>query len=318
MALPFLSHKSNRLALAGILLAVVCSKTNPVFSKTLMAEGWTPISLYFLVLLIMTIFMTVHELMAMERGVRWGMEKCDILGTLMTAVTGGVLSPMLFFTGLQYVQASEAVLITSILPFFIVCFAVMFLKEKFNSSMIAGSIFLIAGTISLLWQDIMAAEVSIGVPILLGSSFFSALTTTLHKKFVKHRHIDSIVLVRLIISLCIVGVLMYVTEPSGFAKLAEPQNIWLVLGLSVISFLLPYFLYFTSLRSLSTVEAGLVVTAGPGIGLVMASTFLGEMITPEQLLSMALIAFGILFINVPLTKFRIMPSRLMEIGPLRK
>ena len=318
MHIPFASKKSNHLALSGILLAVICSKTSPIFSKILIADGWTPLSLYFLVLLIMTIFMAVHELMALERGKRWGMERCDILGTVMTAVTGGVLSPILFFTGLQYVQASEAVLITSILPFFIVCFAVLFLKEKFNSSMIAGSIFLIAGTISLLWNDIISADISIGVPILLGSSFFSALTTTLHKKYVKHRHLDSIVFVRLLISIAIVGLLMLIIEPSGFTMLAEPQNIWLVLGLSVISFLMPYFLYFTSLRSLSTLDAGLVVTAGPGIGLVMASSFLGEIITPEQLLSMALIVFGILFINVPLTKIRIMPSRLMEMGPLRK
>jgi hypothetical protein len=41
-------------------------------------------------------------------------------------------------------------------------------------------------------------------------------------------------------------------------------------------------------------------------------------VTGIQLVSLILIIIGILNINVPLTKWRIVPSRLMEIGPLRK
>jgi len=65
-------------------------------------------------------------------------------------------------------------------------------------------------------------------------------------------------------------------------------------------------------------EAGLLAGTGPIIGVLMAVAFLGETITVTQMISIGLIFFGILNINVPLTRWRIVPSRLMEIGPLRK
>ena len=312
------SKKTSRLALAGILLAIVCSKTNPIFSKVLLEGGWTPLGMYFLTLLFATIVLALHEFMLLETGEKWGMDRKDIKGTLLTTITGGILSPLLFLNGLRFVQASEAVLITSLLPLYIVILAVIFLKEKLNRSMISGGMFLLAGIGVLLWKDIAQAELSIGVPLLLGSSFASALTTTLHKKYVTHRHLDSIVLVRTFISLVVIGCIIAVVEPETFSMLREPPSIWMILGLSIVGFLLPYFLYFRALAKLSTLDAGLIVAAGPGIGVLMASAFLGEQITPTQVLSLGLTAFGIIFINVPLTKWRIMPSRLMEIGPLRR
>jgi len=312
------SKKTNRVALAGILLAIVCSKTNPIFTKVLLAKGWTPLGMYFLTLLFATIVLALHEFMLLESGEKWGMDYGDIKGTLLTTVTGGILSPLFFLNGLRFVRASEAVLITSLLPLYIVLLAVIFLKEKINRSMVTGGLFLLAGTAVLLWKDVAHAELSIGVPLLLASSFFSALTTTFHKKYVTHRHLDSIVLVRTFISLLVITCIIAIVEPETFTMLQNPPSMWLVLGLSIIGFLLPYFLYFRALATISTLDAGLIVAAGPAIGMLMASAFLGEQITPMQMLSLGFTAFGILFINVPLTKLRIMPSRIMELGPLRR
>lgn len=311
-------RKTNRLALSGILLAVILSKTNPIFSKKLFEEEWTPLGMYFLALLVMAIVLALHEFMLLETGEKWEMDRKDIKGTILTTLTGGILAPILFLNGLRFVQASEAVLITSLLPLFIVIFAVLFLKERFNRNMFVGALFLLSGTLVLLWKDIFQAELSIGVPLLIFSSLSSALTTTLHKKFVRHRHLDSVVLVRTCLSLVIIGIIIAITEPETFHMLREPPSIWLILGLSVMSFLLPYFLYFRALAKISTLDAGLIVAAGPAIGVLMAGAFLGEQINPTQLTSLGLMAFGIFFINVPLTKLRIMPSRLMEIGPLRR
>ena len=178
------TRKKNRLALAAILLAIIGSKTNPIFTKSLLSEGWTPLGMYFLTLLFVTIVLALHEFMLLETGGKWEMDRSDIKGTLLTTLTGGIIAPLLFLNGLRFVQASEAVLITSLLPLFIVIFAVLFLKEKFNSSMITGAFFILAGTIVLLWKDVFHAGLSIGVPLLMISSLASALTTTFHKKYV--------------------------------------------------------------------------------------------------------------------------------------
>jgi len=185
----FLIRKTNRVALAGILFAVILSQTNPVFTKLLLKEEWTPLGMYFLALLVMAIVLALHEFMLLEAGEKWEMDRRDIKGTLLTTLTGGILAPILFLNGLRFVQASEAVLISSLSPLFIVMFAVCMLQEKFNRNMFVGAAFLLAGTVVLLWKDVFHAELSLGAPLILFSSLASALTTTLHKKYVRHRHL---------------------------------------------------------------------------------------------------------------------------------
>ncbi len=304
--------------MGGLLLAMICANTTPLFSKSLYDQGWTPMGTYFLTLLIMTLFLAVHELMAIERGARWKMDRHDVLGTLLTTLAGGILSPLCFFLGLEDVLASEAVLLTSLLPLFIVLLAMAFLGERGNPSLFAGGGLLVGGLVILLLPDLREARLGMGAGLLILSSLFGALTTIFHKKFVKHRHLDSIVLVRSALSLLAFGVLLLIFEPSSFALVASPQSLWPVLGLPLIGFLAPFFLYFHALHHVKAVEAGFVAAFGPVAGVLMAAAFRGEVVGTYQLLSLGCIVAGIIFINVPLTRLRIVPSRLPFVGPLRK
>lgn len=311
--------RTSRRALIGVFIADSFSKTTAIFGKVLTDAGWTPVALYFLTLAVVSLFLAVHELIVHggEAG-RWSIGRRDILGITLTTLLGGVLSPILFFTGMLYSSASDAILITSLLPFFIVCFAVLFLGERFTKPMIMGGVFLIMGTLILVWQDLLLAQMHWGIPLLIGSSVTSALTTTMHKKYIAHPHLDSIVFLRVLLSLFVVGIWMFLTERESFAMLGAPQNIWVLFGMSVLGFLIPFFLYFRSLQNISTMEAGVMVAAGPAVGVLMAAGFLGEQVSPMQLMSLVCTVAGILVINVPLTRKRIMPSRPMELGPLRR
>ncbi len=308
----------QRWHLVQLLAAVVLANMKPIFSKVLYGEGWSPIQLYFVILLVMTIFLMAHEIISLERGERWGMTKKDVKGTLISTILAGVIGPMMFFTALEVVTATESLLMTSMLPFFVVVFSVYFLREKFSNQMILGSIFLVLGLGVLLWKDLQQATLSTGAFFLIGSSVISALTTIVHKKYVKHRHLDSIVMVRSFLSLLIIGAYILYQDPDGLSFLATPQNVWLVLALPLLSFLVPFFLYFRALRKVKAMDAGIIAAMGRVIGIVVASSILGEVLTKQHLLSLSFITIGILFINVPLSKWRVVPSRLMEIGPLRK
>jgi len=314
----FFMKKTSRYALAGILLSDVCAKANPIFTKLLYRNNWTALSIYFLALVFIVILLALHEFMQSERGHRWDIGREDVKGILLTTLTGGVLSPLLFMIGLQYVQASDAILINGLLPFFIVIFAVLFLREHFTAQMVLGGMFLVSGTVVLLWRDMLSAHLNMGVPLLVLAALIGAFTTTLHKRYIKHRHLDSIVLIRSVLSLLVVTLLMMILEPQSFELLLHPPDIWTVLGLSAVAFIIPYFLYFRSLKHIQTVDAGIVLTAGPAIGLLLTNIFLGEQIQPEQFMSLLLVATGIFFINVPVSKLRIVPSRLMALGPLRR
>lgn len=308
----------HRFRLAQLLLAVVLANTKPIFSKVLYDEGWSPVELYFVILLVMSIMLIAHEVISLERGERWGMQKSDVRGTLFSTVLGGVLGPILFFEGLNYVSATESMLLTSLLPLFVVLFSVYFLKEKFSNQMAFGGLFLVGGMVVLLWEDGQQFALSAGAFMIISSSILGALNTIIHKKYIKHRHLDSIVMVRSLLSLVLVGLYIGHTSNDGFAFLVEPRNIWSVLSLPVLAYLIPFFLYYRALRKTKAMDAGIIAAMGRVIGIVMASAILGEVLTQQHLLSLGLVTFGVLFINVPLTKWRVVPSRLMEIGPLGK
>jgi len=301
-----------------MLIAVILANMTPVFSKILYERGWTPLGLYFMTLVIMSIILVAHEMMALERGKRWGMTRKDLFGTILSTLTGGVGSPILFFTGLQYVSASETVLFTSLLPFWVVLFGVFFFRERFTFQMGVGSVLLLAAVIILVWPDAIETNLNPGIPFLLCSPILSALTTIIHKKFIKHRHLDSIIMTRTILSMVIIGTWIHLFDFESLEMLQAPQNIWLLLLVPVLGFIFPFFLYFGSLKHTKVTEAGVVAAAGRTFAVIAASTLLGEELTTIHMLSITCVVFGVLFINVPLTKWRIVPSRLMEMGPLRK
>lgn len=301
-----------------MLSAVILSNINPIFAKLIYEAGWSPTQMYFVVLLVTGLLLVVYQIVEMEHGGKWGMTKEDWLGTIIASVTGGFIGPLLFFEGLSMVNASTSIILTSLLPFFVVVMAVLLLKEKFTLRMMLGGLLIIAGLATLLWEDLMSFTLRPGVGLIVLSSLCTAFTIIGHKKFVKHRHIDSIVLVRTLISIVLVGTWMVFTEPEGFGFLTTPQNVWLILALPICSFFIPFFLYFRALGNLTASDAGVMEAFGRIFGIVASAAILGEALGVQHVISTVLASFGILIVNVPLTKWRIAPSRLPFSGPLRK
>ena len=125
---------------------------------------------------------------------------------------------------------------------------------------------------------------------------------------------------RTLLSTVLVFGWLLLTEPQSLAMLTMPQNVWLFLAIPLGGFLLPFFLYHSSLRSgqVKAMDAGFVSAAGKVIGVVLSAALLHEALEPRHALSIVCTMIGILLINVPLTKWRIVPSRLPDLGPLRK
>jgi len=312
------SDSAHQFAIMQMLIAVILANMNPIFSKVLFSRGWTPLSVYFLIMLIIAIVLIVHEFMDRNRHIRWSMSKRDLAGVLLTTATGGVLSPMLFFTGLQYVSASDTLILTSALPFFVVVFGVILLKEHFTKQMFFGGLLIVSGVAVMMWPDLSQFDIKPGALFLLGSSVCGALTTIFHKKYVTFRHLDAIVLVRTLVSILLVGTWVLFNEPQTFKMLSTPENIWIVLALPILSYIFPYFLFFGAIKFVKAFEVGVLEAAGRVFAVIAASVLLKENLNSMHLASIILIVFGVISINVPLTKWRIVPSRLMEAGPLRK
>jgi drug/metabolite transporter, DME family len=309
---------SRHINLVGLLGASILSNLVPVFSKGLYSEGWSPAGLYFATLLVVCAVLASHQLIALIEEQKLGLNRHDIVWTTVAAITGGVLDPLLFFSGLALTTASNAIIFNSLFPFFVVVLAVVFLRERFSWKTAWGGTMITIGVLVSLTKDIGSLQVQPGSLLIVGASFFGALTTIIHKKFIVNRHLDSIILLRNIVSTVIIGIWIAITEPAAFNMLSAPQNVWLFTGLPLAGFVLPYFLYYRSLQLITAVDAGFVSAMSRVIAITLAAWILGETLSGAQLISIACVVAGIIVINVPLTHRAILPSRLPHIGPLQR
>jgi len=229
-----------------------------------------------------------------------------------------VIAPLLIFTALKTTTVVHTVLIQSLSPIFVVLLAMIFLGERLKKNSILGILIMLMGLGILLREEIATFAVEQATVLLLAAAFIGPMSMIMHKKYIKHRHLDSIVLIRSTLSLLIVGTWMFVAEPESFRAFTEAQNIWLVLALAIIGFIVPYLLFYSALKKMKAFEAGIISLFSPIFTILLAGSFLGESINSNELLSLAVMMVGIILINVPLTKWRIVPSRLLLMGPLRK
>ncbi len=314
----FKSDAKKQRALVMLLICYGGVSLKPVISRYLLLEGWTPLSLYVLLLLMAVIILGVHELASIHHQKSWSLHSKDWFGLLISTITGGVIAPILAFTALQWTTATQTVLIKSISPIFVVLLAMMFLGERLKKNSIEGIIVLLIGLGILLYKELMSFSFDNATILLLLSAMIGPLSVISHKKYITHRHLDSIVLLKCTLSLVIVGTWMLWREPESLSLFYSDQNIWLVLLLSIAGFILPYLLFFSALKNIKAFEAGIVSLFSPIFTIVLANSILGESLQTHQLVSLIVMMVGILLINVPLTKWKIVPSRLQMMGPLRK
>jgi len=84
-----LSDVKKQRAFVTLLLSYACVSTKPVLSKYLLLEGWTPLSLYVLLLLTTVIILGVHEFASLQHKKSWALDRRDIKGLLFSTIAGG-------------------------------------------------------------------------------------------------------------------------------------------------------------------------------------------------------------------------------------
>jgi len=314
----FNSESKKQRAYAMLLLCYGGVSLKPVIGKYLLEEGWTPLSLYVLLLLMAVIILGVHELASLHHKKSWQLSRQDWRGIAISTVTGGIICPLLTFSALSMATATHTVLIGSISPLFVVLLAVFLLGERLKRHAVEGMLLLLLGLGILLYKDILTLTIDQATIFLLLSALIGPFSMISHKKYVEHRHLDSIVLIKSIISLVLVGGWMLWREPESVKIFVADQNIWLVLALSIVSFIFPYLLFYAALKNIKAFEAGIISLFSPVFTIILANTILGETLQPHELISLVVMLAGISLINVPLTKWRIVPSRLLMMGPFRR
>lgn len=213
----------------------------------------------------------------------------DYLYLLLLGTVCIPLSMLLFQLGVMRSNASTASILISVNPLFTMVFAHFLLKnDKMNKKKVGT---LCLGLVGILFMvspwHMQSGNTALGVTLVILGAIFFGLYTVMGKISVEKIGIFAQTSISFILgSLVLLVVLLFMDRPviSGVM-----DNIWLVLYLSVFVTGLGYLFYFLAIQKSDATTGSIVFFVKPAIAPVMAVIILGDVITWNGYLGIALI-----------------------------
>ncbi len=213
----------------------------------------------------------------------------------------GIVSQVCFYTLYFYAtihsQASVAVVLLYTSPVFVLLLSAALFRERITRrkliclGMTVLGCALVSGIFGanyrLTWQVLLAG---------LGSGFFYALYTIFAR--VALRRYDSMTITAYTFLLGALGSLP-LGDPAGAAGIlaASPKLLLPLLGIGVVSTVLPYGLYTWGLQRMDSGRAAILAAVEPLVGAVLGMAAYGESRAPAKLAGILLILAAILLLN---------------------
>lgn len=223
----------------------------------------------------------------------------DRLLVLALGLLGYYLSSLLDFLGLQYISAGLERLILFLYPTMTVILLAL-LHRKAISRKIKLALALSYAGIGLVFMHDASLQ---GEGVALGATlvFLSTLSYSLYLVGAGHA-IQRIGTMRFtayaMIVACIACVLHFVlTHPLAALDL-PPRVYGLSLAMAAFSTVLPVFMLSYAIRHIGSGNASLIGSIGPVSTIAMAYLFLGEHISPLQIVGSALVLTGVLIVSL--------------------
>ena len=212
---------------------------------------------------------------------------------LAIALSGAIISPVLFFEGLSDSSASDSALLLNAEIIFSVFFALLIFRERLPLLGYFAVGFMIIGII-IVTTDLefssSAFDVrNIGNLFIIGATLFWALDNNLSKILSQRMDAARIVQLKSAIGGSVLLLLVFVFEiPISI----EIENIPNLLILGVLGFGASIFFFLHGLKRIGTVKTIMIFSTSSVFGLIFASAFLGEEISSFQILAMGIILGG--------------------------
>lgn len=270
-----------------VLAAATLWATFGLFAKALYARGFTPIELASIRAWIGWLGVAV---IAARKPARLRIAPRDLPLFLLYGVIGFAIFEYLYFLAMERTTVAIAVALLYTAPAFVALLSRMLWREAVTGAKLAAlgvvlcGVMLVTGAV----RSIAAGDARISPAaalIGLGAGFAYALYTIFSK--IALRRYDA--LGALFWSFGFAALFLAVLAPPLAPALRAPAAIPLLLGLGLMPTLLAYYLYLIGLRRLEPTTASMLACAEPVIATLLAGALLGERITVEQLLGMALI-----------------------------
>jgi drug/metabolite transporter (DMT)-like permease len=217
---------------------------------------------------------------------------------LATSITGTVIAPVLFFSGLAQNKASDTSVLSNAEIIFTILLAIVFFKEKLKPIGYVSVALVILGviiiTINLQFSTFLFDMKSEGDLLILAAMVFWGLDNNISR--IASRRIDIARLIQLksaIGGIILFALVLALRIPINIT-FAEVPNIIL---LGVVGFGISLLFFLNSLKRIGTVRTMMIYSTSAIFGLFLASIFLQESIGLYQVVAIAMMLVGIFIIE---------------------
>lgn len=216
---------------------------------------------------------------------------------LAITISGSILAPTLFFTGLEQTTASDTAILSNSEMIFTVLFALIFFKEKLKLRGYLAVVLVLTGvfivTTNLQFSDLLDLKKQGNLLIILSMALW-ALDNNISKIAAHRVDISRLVQLKGLIGGSVLLIFaLAIKIPLGITEWEIP-NLLLV---GLVGFGIALYLFLHSLRRIGTVKTMLIYSTGTVFGLLFASIFLHEKIGTYQIPAIALMLTGIYLVT---------------------
>jgi len=272
-----------------------------LFVKKLIDLGLTPMEIVAVRVMFSSLFLFIYGLISKRKEMKVALKDMHLfIGT-------GILSIAFFnwayFTAIDMISLSVAVILLYTAPAFVMIMSVLFLKEKLSASkvlllcMTLLGCFLVTG----LNSDMLVGGDLIGYLIGLASGFGYALYSIFGKFAVKKYTSYTISFYTFLVATI---ALVPMTEIwTIFPVIMNIETMLNIIGLSLISTVFAFLLYTKGLQGIESSKASILATVEPLAAMVIGIVIFQEIITGVQLLGGALIFISATLASVDFKAF---------------
>lgn len=205
-------------------------------------------------------------------------------------IFGYAVFSTLYFKSIEGLSVSLAALLLFTFPIFVNLGAHFILKEKMSKQQIISLIIACLGLTILLWGPLVFNSLSAVICALAAAISYSIYV------LVSGRYQQNIP--PLSSSLYVItsaALALYVFHQPSFAKITElsSQQIYIILGIALVSTIGPLTLFLAGLQRLSSSKASIVVMIEPVVAAFAAWILLDEQLTGQQLLGAGLVMIAL-------------------------
>lgn len=235
------------------------------------------------------------------------LSKRQAIFLMLIGIVGGSLPFYLFFTGLAQIPAINAALIQKTLVLWVTLLAIPFLKEKLSKKQIVAILILFGS--NLVIGGFKGFQFSSGEFLVLIATILWAIENILAKKILPKVDPDLVTAARMGFGALILTTFSIFTYPHALENIIRLNFVqwgWITItAITLFGYVISWY------RALKFAPATIVTAILVGSTLItniLSAIFITHVLTPNFIIQLGLVIFGILFLVSSMAKNQVLPS----------